>query len=69
MVPLRNTVLIPQVHAAFDGNGNPTNPVPERSLTVTLDDLEWWGRLLSTARAEGQLPPAQARQIATAKAS
>lgn len=69
MVPLRNTVLIPQVHTAFDDDGNPTNPVAERSLTVTLDDLEWWGRLLSTGRAEGQLPPAQARQTATAKAS
>jgi NAD(P)H-dependent FMN reductase len=69
MVPLRNTILIPQVQTAFDADGQPTNPVAERSLAITLDDLAWWARLLAGARAEGQLPPAQARQIATAKVS
>jgi hypothetical protein len=38
-------------------------------MAITLDDLAWWARLLAGARAEGQLPPAQARQIASAKAS
>jgi NAD(P)H-dependent FMN reductase len=69
MVPLRNTILIPQVHSAFDPDGQPTNPVAERSMAITLDDLAWWARLLAGARAQGQLPPAPARQIATAKAS
>lgn len=69
MVPLRNTILIPQVHNAFDADGRPTNPVAERSIAITLDDLEWWGRLLAGARTAGQLLPAQARQIETAKAS
>ena len=68
MVPLRNTVLLPQVHNLFDVEGQPTNPATERSIAITLDDLEWWGRLLADARAAGQLPPAQARQIVTAKA-
>ena len=69
MVPLRNTILIPQVHNAFDADGQPTNEVAERSIAVTLDDLAWWGRLLANARAAGQLAPAQAREIAIAKAS
>ncbi|HEX6392709.1 MAG TPA: NAD(P)H-dependent oxidoreductase [Acidimicrobiales bacterium] len=68
MVPLRNTVLLPQVHNVFDVEGQPTNPATERSIAITLDDLEWWGRLLADARAAGQLPPAQARQIVSAKA-
>ncbi|HEX4865750.1 MAG TPA: NAD(P)H-dependent oxidoreductase [Acidimicrobiales bacterium] len=67
MVPLRNTVLIPQVQNAFDADGEPTNPVAERSIAIMLDDLAWWGRVLSEARFAGQLPPAQARQVATAK--
>jgi len=69
MVPLRNSILIPQVHNAFDADGQPTNEVAERSIAVTLGDLAWWGRLLANARAAGQLAPAQAREIATAKAS
>lgn len=62
LVPLRNTVLIPQVHNAFDADGEPTNQVADRSLGITLDDLAWWAGVLSRARQAGQLPPAQARQ-------
>lgn len=69
MVPLRNSVLIPQVHGAFDADGQPTNAAAERSVAIMLDDLAWWGRVLADARAEGQLPPAQARQVPMAKAS
>lgn len=69
MVPQRNTILIPQVHTAFAADGQPTNPVAERRMAITLDDLAWWGRLLAAARAEGQLLLAQARQIAIAKGS
>jgi NAD(P)H-dependent FMN reductase len=68
MVPLRNSILIPQVNGAFDSDGQPTNPAAERSVSVTLDDLAWWGRVLSDARAAGQLPPAQARQFPSARA-
>lgn len=68
MVPLRNTILIPQVQNAFDAEGQPTSPVSERSIAITLDDLAWWARVLSDARTAGQLPPAQSRQVATAKA-
>lgn len=66
MVPLRNAVLIPQVQNAFDADGQPTSPVAERSIAITLDDLAWWGRVLRDARIAGELPPAQARQVATA---
>ena len=69
MVPLRNSVLIPQVHAAFDAGGEPTNQVAERSIGITLDDLAWWAQVLKDARSAGQLPPAQARQTERAKAS
>jgi NAD(P)H-dependent FMN reductase len=66
MVPLRNAVLIPQVQGAFDDENNPTNQMADSSLGVTLEDLAWWGRLLSEARATGQLPPAQFRFAAAA---
>ena len=69
MVPLRNTVLIPQVYSAFDSDGRPVNEAAERSIAIMLDDLAWWGRVLANARPAGQLAPAQARQVATAKAS
>ena len=64
MVPLRNNVLIPQVHSAFDNDGEPASPTTDRSLAITLDDLAWWGRVLADARAAGQLPPSQARLAA-----
>ena len=64
MVPLRNSVLFPQVHMAFDETGQPTSPASDRSIGVTLDDLAWWGNLLREARAT-QLSPAPARQPAT----
>ncbi len=66
MVPLRNTVLIPQVHSAFDAAGEPTSPMSDRSVAITLEDLAWWAGLLAGARAAGQLPPAQARMAAMA---
>lgn len=67
MVPLRNAVLLPQVHGAFDSDGEPTNQMSDRSLAIALEDLEWWASLLRDARSNGQLPPAQARQAAAAK--
>ena len=59
--PLRNTVLIPHVGAAFDEAGNPRDPMTTAALTITLDDLAWWSGALGTARAAGSLPPGNAR--------
>jgi NAD(P)H-dependent FMN reductase len=61
--PLRNTVIIPQVHQAFDGL-DPKDPVADISLGIVLDDLAWWGQALHTARAAGELPPGTARLVA-----
>lgn len=56
-VPLRNTVLIPTVHQAFDANGDPVNAATDNALTVLLEDLEWWAGVLAEARPTS-LPPA-----------
>ena len=61
MVPLRNTVLIPNVANAFDPEGEPVDPATNIALGVTLDDLEWWGSLLARGRAEGELAPGTLR--------
>ena len=55
--PMRNSVLIPYVLEAFDGDGHPKNPVSDIALTVLLEDLDWWSRALSRARADGELAP------------
>lgn len=58
LVPLRTSVVIPQVAEAFDDNGSPRNLVTDISLRVALDDLAWWASALERARADGELPPA-----------
>jgi NAD(P)H-dependent FMN reductase len=68
-VPLRNTVLIPFVTSAFGEDGVPANPATGVALSITLDDLEWWSKILSRARAEGELPPGTFRARAAAAAS
>src|SRR6202042_1407813 len=50
MVPLRNSVLIGQVQAAFGEDGNPVNPLTEAALQIALDDLSWWSTLLEEGR-------------------
>jgi NAD(P)H-dependent FMN reductase len=55
-VPLRNSVLVPNVNAAFDGV-TPRDAVASAALAVALDDLEWWGNALRQARAGGELTP------------
>ena len=60
-VPIRTQILIPFIHNAFDGEGNPASPMLNISLPVVLDDLAWMAKALKTARAEGQLPPPTAR--------
>jgi NAD(P)H-dependent FMN reductase len=61
MVPLRNSVLIPHVQAAFTANGEIVNPASSAALTVLLQDLEWWAQVLHDARASS-LPPAMFRR-------
>lgn len=56
-VPLRNTVLVPNVNAAFDESGAPTDPVSAAALGIALDDLAWWGRTLRSAREQGEHAP------------
>lgn len=61
LVPLRNSVLIGQVGTAFDGRGEPTNSAADTAMSIALEDLSWWARLLRHARAEGTLQPAYLR--------
>ena len=68
LVPLRTSVVIPQVVQAFDDRGEPINPVSDISLRTALDDLAWWSSALERARADGQLPPAAFRIQAAAAA-
>jgi NAD(P)H-dependent FMN reductase len=64
MVPLRNATLIGQVQAAFDDDGNPVDPLTDVGLSITLDDLAWWSRILERGRSEGALPPGTFRMLA-----
>jgi NAD(P)H-dependent FMN reductase len=68
MVPLRTSVVIPQVVEAFDDLGEPINPVTDISLRTALDDLAWWSAALARARADGELAPAVFRIQAAAAA-
>jgi NAD(P)H-dependent FMN reductase len=64
LVPLRNTVLVGEVTTAFDGAGQPTVPLLDISMTVALDDLQWWGGATKAARAAGELTPGTFRRRA-----
>jgi NAD(P)H-dependent FMN reductase len=66
LVPLRNSVPIARLPEAFDDDGNPVDPMTDASLTIMLDDLAWWSRVLERARAEGSLLPAPIRLAAMA---
>jgi NAD(P)H-dependent FMN reductase len=66
IVPLRSSVIIPQVAEAFDANGMPVNRLTDISLRVLLDDLAWWAAALKQARANGELQPASFRFQAAA---
>jgi NAD(P)H-dependent FMN reductase len=68
-VPLRNTVLIPFVGQAFNDDGEPKQPATEIALSITLEDLAWYANALGRARAEGELPPGNARARARAAAT
>ena len=60
-IPIRLPTLIPFVENAFDASGHPISPATDAGMTVLLDDLAWLAKALKTARAEGQLPPANFR--------
>jgi NAD(P)H-dependent FMN reductase len=63
LVPLRNAVLIGQVHETMAG-GAPADPGTDAALDAMLDDLAWWGWALRAAREAGELPPVAARRAA-----
>jgi NAD(P)H-dependent FMN reductase len=69
MVPLRNTVLVSAVHAAFDDYAEPTNPQSDAALKILLDDVAWWTDATVAARAGGELEPGSLRFRALAAAS
>ena len=68
-VPLRNSVVIPNVRDAFDADGQPKNPVMNVAADIMLDDLAWWSAALEKARADGELPPGTARMQAALTAA
>jgi NAD(P)H-dependent FMN reductase len=65
-VPVRTQTLVPFVMNAFDAEGKPVNPMLSVGLSVMLDDMAWMAKALKTARAEGELPPANFRMRAAA---
>lgn len=62
--PLRNTVLIPNVANAFNENGDPKDPGTEAAMQILLEDVAWWSKALTPARAAGSLPPGTFRMRA-----
>jgi NAD(P)H-dependent FMN reductase len=68
MAPIRSTVLVPFVNAAFDDAGEPIDPDADLGLTIALEDLAWWSAALQAARTEGELAPGKFR-FAAAKAA
>jgi hypothetical protein len=53
-----------------DRAADPGRPLTDVSLSITLDDLAWWSRILERGRSEGELQPGTfrlfaARQMAT----
>lgn len=69
MVPLRQSVLIPNVNTAFDASGVPVDLATDVAMTVMLDDLAWWAKVLAAARADGELAPGVFRMRAALAAA
>ncbi len=59
MAPVRSTVIVGNVGSAFDGDGQPVDPMLDVNLQIALDDLAWWSSALEAARAQGELAPGQ----------
>jgi NAD(P)H-dependent FMN reductase len=68
-VPIRDSVLIPHVAAAFDDAGNPVDPNAEIALEIAFEDLVWYGNALKQARDAGELLPGPFRMRAKAAAA
>jgi len=68
LVPLRNTVVIPYVTAAFGPDGEPADDRAQAAAKIMLDDLAWWAEALQRARLDGPLPPAIMRRTASGAA-
>ncbi len=68
-VPLRNTVVLPEVQTVFDESGEPKSPRTAAALQVMLDDLAWWSAALEKARADGELVPGSFRIRAAVEAA
>jgi NAD(P)H-dependent FMN reductase len=68
LVPLRNTVVIPYVTAAFGPDGEPADDRARAAAKIMLDDLAWWAEALQRARRDGPLPPAIMRRTASGRA-
>jgi NAD(P)H-dependent FMN reductase len=64
LVPLRNAVLVGEVTKVFGDDGEPTAPLLDISMTVALDDLEWWGNATKAGRVAGELTPGTFRRRA-----
>jgi NAD(P)H-dependent FMN reductase len=68
-VPLRNTVVLPQLQSVFDESGEPSSPRTVAAMQVMLDDLAWWSAALEKARAGGELMPGNFRIRAALEAA
>jgi NAD(P)H-dependent FMN reductase len=68
MAPLRSTVIVGNVGAAFGEDGQPVDPLLDVNLQIALDDLAWWSHALEVARAGGELAPGKFRAAAARRA-
>src|SRR3984957_15051521 len=59
--PMRNSVVIPFVSEAFDGDDQPKNAATDIDADVMLDDLAWWSAAFEKARAGAELVPGSFR--------
>jgi NAD(P)H-dependent FMN reductase len=53
MVTIPSLFPIPRVQAAFDEDGNASDPAIETRVRRFLDELEWFARALQAARMAG----------------
>jgi NAD(P)H-dependent FMN reductase len=68
-VPIRSSVVLPEVQAAFGEDGEPVKVITQASLDVLLGDLAWWSAALEKARAGGELVPGSFRVRAAVAAA
>ncbi len=51
MAPIRETVVIPRARAAFNEQGQPTDPVLNDRANAVLNQIKWWAEVLHKARS------------------